>query len=1161
MPLNQLGAYGPLMTGITIPAGTGTTVINVPLNNSLLWSASGDGLVLQDNPLTLLNLSGNTVSIFPNADISENFNLVLPGTTGISGQVLATNGTGNLSWVSPSSGPMGATGATGATGANGTVSDFVYNYYVSVCGSDITGTGQIGNPWLTISKAIVSTSAIPDGVPVNINLAPGVYSEPSNTITRNGTFVYGNSSLPNSINISGAITFNIVSTLSQQGCGIGGLTLNNVEFTGTAGALGTAFIMSSCLIAPKNSVQAVKAYQPTANNVELYKLSAHEVGIYPYGQEGVYVSNVVFEATTTTIQSFLSLTSSIQTAGAATLNMYGCTVEQTISGAFPLAALVNISGSSGAYNYINDCVLRYRSTLSTQGSNKCCIQFNNSGSSYMNLTNTVLYCEGATQTNGIAGRFTCIQDRHAGATVPIIFHGNNTAGTTAFYYPSTATFTQLQPAQPTTGTILQNAFQATGNVSGLTFNGVSIKDGNAGTTLGIGISAGATLQGSNAIAIGFQAGLSSEQAGAIAIGLNAGLSNLCPNAIAIGVSAASFQTVAAQSNRIAIGTNAGYSNQLSNAIAVGLNAGNISQGSNSVAFGVSAGLFNQQSNSVAVGLNAGVSNLCPNSIAIGFGAAFNGSTGVAQPDRIAIGTNAGNLNQLSGAIAIGSNAGNVSQGIQAVAIGWGAGVTNQGNNAIAIGTSAGATNQPSNSIVLNASTAALNATFSGATYINPIRNNTGITSYSLLAYSTSLEVFAVSNTLPAASFGNVLRVDQVYGNDTLGAVGTYPYATLSKALSVATNGQLVQIMPGTYTQASNLTVSSGVAIRGAGTQSVVIQRLNATTSVTMFTLGSNCRIEDVTLTLTSSTAVTAGAVYTAVNVDDGNIPSAKLRTMVINVTNNNPSGSCVGLLTTGNSTTPANVTSADTVRGSTINVNASGQQGGYAQCIRVAGSNRTSARDTNLFVTGTNCTGSKLIGCETVSAGYLDLRASVISASGDATSITNCSLAEISQTNASSEIMLSYTRLQNHNANGLGFTPAQIPTNIVFGIFDTNSWTSTDFFKSYHLLPGTMVRSTSISNSANAAPFIIEQDCILRGVYLSANASLGASVMTLNVYHMTTASTPVFSISLTGSSTNTSNNLNSYTFHNGDLMYVSLSGDDTTPNTTLRSFQVNVGLF
>ena len=406
-----------------------------------------------------------------------------------------------------------------------------------------------------------------------------------------------------------------------------------------------------------------------------------------------------------------------------------------------------------------------------------------------------------------------------------------------------------------------------------------------------------------------------------------------------------------------------------------------------------------------------------------------------------------------------------------------------------------------------------------------------------------------------------MRVDSVYGSDTLGAVGTYPFATISMALSVASAGQLVQIMPGTYTQEADLTMPSSVAIRGAGTQSVVIQRLNATTSATLFTMGSNCRIEDVTMTLTSSSTVTAGAVYTAVNVDDGNIPSVKLRGMVINVTNNNPSGSCVGLLTTGNSTSPNIVTSADTIRGSTINVNTSGQEGGYASCIRVAGSNRTSARDTNLFVTGTNCSNAQLIACETLaSSSYLDLRASVVSASGS--SMVNCSLAEISQTGAGSEIILSYTRLQYHSANGLGFTPAQIPTNIVFGLFDTNSWTAGDFNDEYYLLPGTTTRVTAITLSSGAAPFIIEQDCILRGVYLSANASLGTAVLTLNIYHSNTQpSNNIFSLSLTGSTSRTSNNTKSYIFHEADSMYVSLCGENVAPNTNVRSFQVNVGLF
>jgi hypothetical protein len=273
----------------------------------------------------------------------------------------------------------------------------------------------------------------------------------------------------------------------------------------------------------------------------------------------------------------------------------------------------------------------------------------------------------------------------------------------------------------------------------------------------------------------------------------------------------------------------------------------------------------------------------------------------------------------------------------------------------------------------------------------------------------------------------------------------------------------------------------------------------------------------------------------------------------------------VALLTTGNYANPQIVTSADTLRGSTINVNTSGQQGGYAQCIRVAGSNRVSVQDTNLFLTATNCSGSaKLIGCETPSnSSYLDLRNCIVSASSDATSIANCSLAEISQTNASSEIILSYTRLQYHHANTLGFTPAQIPTNITFGIYDTNQWTEAEIERAYYLLPGTILRASAPTLTTSAAPFIIEQDCILRGVFLSANAPLTTGTMTMNVYHSTVVpSNIVFTLSIGGAIKSAVNNTKSYTFQNGDYMYVTLCGGGaTSASPALRSFQANIGLF
>jgi len=65
---------------------------------------------------TLTNLSVSGIS-----NLGSNSNLIITG--GTSGYVLSTNGSGNLSWIVPTSGatgPAGTNGATGATGSNGT---------------------------------------------------------------------------------------------------------------------------------------------------------------------------------------------------------------------------------------------------------------------------------------------------------------------------------------------------------------------------------------------------------------------------------------------------------------------------------------------------------------------------------------------------------------------------------------------------------------------------------------------------------------------------------------------------------------------------------------------------------------------------------------------------------------------------------------------------------------------------------------------------------------------------------------------------------------------------------------------------------------------------------------------------------------------------------
>lgn len=229
---------------------------------------------------------------------------------------------------------------------------------------------------------------------------------------------------------------------------------------------------------------------------------------------------------------------------------------------------------------------------------------------------------------------------------------------------------------------------------------------------------------------------------------------------------------------VAIGYQAGYINQGMNSIAIGRNAGITNQPTNSIVLNASGSPFNMVNSGLYVSpirsnINANV--LCYNTstkeivygsivdVIEGVGGSIDGGTGINDfengefysdylywnpsfgtsgkwmPDNyrvhigslsgqniqgvhtIAIGVQAGRNNQISGAIALGFQSGNVDQKQNSIAIGNQAGLNTQGTNAIAIGYRAGRNVQPENSIVINASGSELDAIYSSATYIHPIR--------------------------------------------------------------------------------------------------------------------------------------------------------------------------------------------------------------------------------------------------------------------------------------------------------------------------------------------------------------------------------------------------------------------------------------------------------
>jgi pectin methylesterase-like acyl-CoA thioesterase len=71
------------------------------------------------------------------------------------------------------------------------------------------------------------------------------------------------------------------------------------------------------------------------------------------------------------------------------------------------------------------------------------------------------------------------------------------------------------------------------------------------------------------------------------------------------------------------------------------------------------------------------------------------------------------------------------------------------------------------------------------------------------------------------------------------------YSTIQAAITASSTGDVINVDAGTYNE--SLIVPSNVTITGTGTQSVIIQKLNVTQNTTLITVGSNSRIDNITL--------------------------------------------------------------------------------------------------------------------------------------------------------------------------------------------------------------------------------------------------------------------------------------------------------------------------
>ena len=404
----------------------------------------------------------------------------------------------------------------------------------------------------------------------------------------------------------------------------------------------------------------------------------------------------------------------------------------------------------------------------------------------------------------------------------------------------------------------------------------------------------------------------------------------------------------------------------------------------------------------------------------------------------------------------------------------------------------------------------------------------------ILTTTGTSTAWASASSIGANPIGNTLRVDAVYGNDTtaLATPDTFPFLTINAAVNYLTSlgssasGKTIWIFPGTYTLTSGITLPNGTSIRGLSLQTVTIN-LVATGTTTMITMGENCRVEDVTLNLTSSTNATM--TLTGILFGGTSSQTSKLRTSVVTVNNSSvlaaTNTNVYGVNATGTGALDPSVFSFNSVKGCTINVRSNGA--GVKRGILISGSNQMSTRDTNIFVaqpTNTASTGS-YIGIETnepaTNTGSIQIRSTTVGVvvpigvqaytASDILQTTPSTITDPSYL-ASSGIQIGPgSDLVTKSAGSKGFSTYVYPTIICYGLKGDVNQASTPAY----LWAGTQSIANNVFPDPSVPPagpiafFRVQQPALLSGLSVSTGTSPGAGNQIVFTVYYTPISTGI----------------------------------------------------
>jgi hypothetical protein len=428
--------------------------------------------------------------------------------------------------------------------------------------------------------------------------------------------------------------------------------------------------------------------------------------------------------------------------------------------------------------------------------------------------------------------------------------------------------------------------------------------------------------------------------------------------------------------------------------------------------------------------------------------------------------------------------------------------------------------------------------------------------------------------------GNVLIVDQVYGNDSTASIGGLPYQTVEAAIQgiSGTTGTTVWVMPGTYNVAGTIYVPNETALRGLNTQTCIIQNLEPADNEILLGMGENCRVEDLTFKLTSA----EHHALTGIRFQGTTTQTSKLRNSVICVDNSaassGGSSNVYGILCQGTGTFSESTFSFNCIKGSTINVKSNGA--GRKRGIYVSQENQVSVRDTNIYVATPGNTGSTgtYVGVETNDSnqlGSIQIRSSSIGAPKQLNPPTFTS-SDILQTQPSVITNPAYLAspgiqigpgvdLLTKSAGGRPFSTYSYPTTLYYGLRGLIKDGAAAGVTGY-LWPGTQAVSASFPDiTTPAAYYRVQQPVILSGINIHSNTSTSANGgATFFVFKTSGAGMTLlsdFTAGFTASQTDFSYYNSSHDFASGDLIHVGVVQTGGGNNNTMGDITIQLDMF